>query len=226
MTDVLIWRRLLTTGGIVAVLVLVLGAAAELVLIGRTNAAARQRGVRAIQAHVDSVADSLTTVARALAERSEVREGITGDRPAVRRLFDVIRAEAETQSVPDISVTIYDARGTPRAWSGRPTELGPDRIPEGSAHFADAGQAGFRLIHVEPVVDSGNAVSVGTSRRLGSVVTERVLSPAPPGVGAGSRFHTRHGRGLRHAARGGRGAQARPRSRSHGGGRFRRAAAD
>ena len=180
MTDVLIWRRLLTTGGIVAVLVLVLGAAAELVLIGRTNAAARQRGVRAIQAHVDSVADSLTTVARALAERSEVREGITGDRPAVRRLFDVIRAEAETQSVPDISVTIYDARGTPRAWSGRPTELGPDRIPEGSAHFADAGQAGFRLIHVEPVVDSGNAVSVGTSRRLGSVVTERVLSPAPP----------------------------------------------
>ena len=41
MTDVLIWRRLLTTGSVVAVLVLVLGGAAELVLIGRTDAVAR-----------------------------------------------------------------------------------------------------------------------------------------------------------------------------------------
>ena len=121
MTDVLIWRRLLITGGVVAVLVLVLGRAAELVLIGRTDVVARERAERAIQADVDSVDDSLTSVARALAGRTEVRAGITGDRPAVRRLFEVVRVEAEAQSVPDLSITIYDARGTPRATAASPT---------------------------------------------------------------------------------------------------------
>ena len=180
MTDVLIGRRLLTTGSVVAVLVLVLGGAAELVLIGRTDAVARERAGRAIQAHVDRVDDSLTSVATALAGRADVWAGITGDRPAVRRLFEVVRVEAEARSVPDLSITIYDARGTPRAWSGRPTELGQDRIHAGVARFADAGQAGLRLIHVEPVVDPRDTVSGGTARRLGSVVTERVLSPAAP----------------------------------------------
>ena len=180
MTDVSIWRRLLITGSVVAVLVLVLGGAAELVLIGRTDAAARARAARAIQAHVDSVDDSLTSVARVLAGRADVRVGLTGDRPAVRRLFEVVRVEAEAQSVPDLSITIYDARGTAWAWSGRPTELGQDRLHGDVVRFADTGQAGLRLIHVEPVVDPRDAVSGGMARPLGSVVTERVLSPAAP----------------------------------------------
>ena len=179
MTDVPIWRPLLI-GSVVAVLVLVLGGAAELVLIGRTDAVARERAERAIQAYVDSVDDSLTSVARALAGRADVPVGITGDGPAVRRLFEVVRVEAEAQSVPGLSITIYDARGAPRAWSGRPMELGQDRMHVGVARFADAGQAGLRLIHVEPVVNPRDAVSGGTARRLGSVVTERVLSPAAP----------------------------------------------
>ena len=107
---------------------------------------AKLHAERAIQADVDSVDDSLTSVARALAGRAEVRAGITGDRPAVRRLFEVVRVEAEAQSVPDLSITIYDARGTPRAWSGRPTELGQGTLHAGVARFADAGQAGLRLI--------------------------------------------------------------------------------
>ncbi len=180
MPDGLVWRRLLTTGGVVAGLVLVVGGAAEWVLIGRTDVVARTRAERAIQAHVDSVENLLTSVARALAGRLDVRSGVTGDRPAVRRLFEVVRVEAEAQSVPDLSITIYDARGTPRAWSGRPTELGQDRMLAGVAGFADAGQAGLRLIHVEPILDPGRTVSGGTARRLGSVVTERVLSPAAP----------------------------------------------
>ena len=177
MTDVLIWRRLLSTGSVVAMLVLVLGGAAELVLIGRTDVVARERAERAIQLHVDSVNASLTNVARALAGRDDVRAGIAGDRPAVRRLFEVVRVEAEAQSVPDLSITIYDARGTPRAWSGRPTEMAQDRMRAG---VADAGQAGLRLIHIEPVIDLRRAVSGRTARRLGAVVTERLLSPAAP----------------------------------------------
>ena len=176
------WRRLLITGSAASLLLLVLGGAVEVVLIGRTDAVARERAERAIQGHVDRVSASLKSVATALAGRAEVRAGITGDRPAVRGLFEVVRVAAETQAVPDLSITIYDARGTPLAWSGRPAELGLERVQAGSAHFAEAGQAGLRLVHVEPVVVPRDAVSGGTLRRLGSVVAERVLSPAAPAI--------------------------------------------
>ena len=156
MTDVLIWRRLLTTGGVAAVLVLALGGAAELARIGRTDLVARERAERAVQSDVDSVGTSLTSVARALAGRAEVRAGITGDRPAVRRLFEVVRVEA--QAAPDLSITVYDARGTPHAWSGRPAELGQDRLQGGGGRFAVAGQSELRLVHVEPIVDPSDAV--------------------------------------------------------------------
>ena len=178
MTPVLGWRRVITIGGGAAVLVLALGLAAELVLIGRTDAIARERVERAIRAHVTSVDTGLTRVARALAERAEVRAGVTGERQAVRRLFEVVRVMAGAQSVPDLAITIYDARGVPRAWSGRPTELDPARTAAGPARFADAGPAGLRLVHVAPVVDSLAAAPGGMVRRLGSVVVERVLSPA------------------------------------------------
>ena len=178
MTPVLGWRRLLTTGGGAAALVLVLGLAAELVLIGRTDAGARDRAEREIRAQVVSVDTSLTRVTLALAERAEVRAGMTGERPAVRSLFEVLRVTAAAQLVPDLAITIYDARDVPRAWSGRPTELDRNRVPAGPTRFADAGPAGLRLVHIDPVLDSFAAVPGGTARRLGSVVVERVLSPA------------------------------------------------
>ena len=179
MTAVLIWRRLLVAGGVAAVLVLVLGGAGELVRFGRTNAVARARGEQEIRARVDRIDASLRQVAQALAGQAEVRTGVTGARSVVRRLFELVAVTAELQSDPDLSITIYDARGTPRVWSGRPAEYGRGRVQAGAAGFADASQAGLRLVHVEPIVDAGDAAG-GTERRLGSVVTERVLSPAAP----------------------------------------------
>ena len=55
MTAVPSWRRLLITGSAVSLLLLVLGGAVEVVLIGRTDAVARERAERAIQGHVDRV---------------------------------------------------------------------------------------------------------------------------------------------------------------------------
>ena len=187
MTSALIWRRLLTTGGLVAVLVFLLGGAGELVLIGRTDAVARARAEREIQAHVDGVDASLTSVARRLAGRPDVLAGITGDLEEAL-LFEAVRLEAEAQSVPDLSITIYDARGIPRGWSGRPAEHGRDRVQAGPSGFAETDQAGLRLVHVEPIVDPGEAVSGGTVRHLGSVVSERVLSPAALDVEPDRRF--------------------------------------
>ena len=185
MTDVLIWRRLATTGVVAAALVFVFGGVAELALIGRTDLVARARAERTIQSHVDRVGLSLTGVARALAGRTEVSAGITGDRPALRRLFEVL--QAETQAVPDLSITVYDGRGMPRAWSGRPGELGQDRLQGDNSRFAVAGQSELRLVHIEPVVDP-TAAFLGTSRRLGSVVTERVLSPTASDMGPDGGF--------------------------------------
>ena len=179
MTPVLVWRRLLVTGGVAAVLVLVLGGAAELVRFGRTDAVARGRAEQEIRAHVARIDASLRQVAQTLAGQAEVRAGLTGGRPAVRRLFESVEVTANLQSVPDLSITIYDARGTPRVWSGRPAEYGRDRVQAGAAGFADARQAGLRLVHVEPIIDPGDGVG-GTERRLGSVVTERVFSTAAP----------------------------------------------
>jgi len=168
---------LLTRGGTAAVLVLILGAASELALVGRTDEAARDRAEREIRAHVEGIDASLTRAAQALVGLPDVRAGMTGEGPAVRGLFEVVRLTA--QSVPDLSITVYDARGAPRAWSGRPVERRRDLIQGGHARFADAGPAGLRLVLIEPLADSTQTGPGAPPRRLGSVVVERLLSPAP-----------------------------------------------
>ncbi len=186
----------MTIGGGAAVLVLGLGLAAELVLIGRTDSIGRERVEREVRAHVTSVDAELTRVGRALAERAEVRAGVTGERQAVRRLFEVVQIMAGEPPVPDLAITIYDARGAPRAWSGHPTELDAARIAEGPVRFAEAGPAGLLLVHVAPIVDLAVPAPDGTARRLGSVVVERVLSSARRQMEPNQEFvlHTRIGR--------------------------------
>ncbi len=181
MTPVLLWRRVCVTGGVAAALVLAIGGAAELVLLGQTDADARGRAEQEIQEFIEDVDRSLNSVTQVLARRADVRSGMTGDRPAVRRLFEVVRAAAEAQSAPELSITIHDARGAPRAWHGRPAELARDRVQAASARFATAAPTGLRLVHIEPIVDPQEAVSGGTPRRIGSVVVEQLLSP--PGAG-------------------------------------------
>ena len=209
MTAVLAWRRYLTTGGVAALLVLVFGGAAEWVLLGRTDAHALDRARQEIQTHVRGVDDALTQVGRGLAQRAEVRAGMTGDGAALRRLFEGVRLAAQTQSVPDLAITVYDARGAPRAWSGRPAELGRDRLEAGPAGFADAGPAGLRLVRVEPVVDP---VPDGRARQLGSVVVERLLSPAAPDMqlDRGFALETRVGPAVVRALNGGGGVDIAP----------------
>ncbi|MDP7573344.1 MAG: hypothetical protein QF391_17205, partial [Myxococcota bacterium] len=122
----------MVTGGVAAALVLTVGGAAERVQIGQTDADARARAEREIQEFIEDVDRSLNSIAQVLAGRADVRSGMTGDRPAVRRLFEVVRGAAEAQSVPELSITIYDARGAPRAWHGRPAELARVRVQAGS----------------------------------------------------------------------------------------------
>ena len=170
------WSRLIAGGGIAALAVLLLGGALEQVLLG-TDADAHARAVREIATHVAGVDAALARVARALAGRAEVRDGLTGDPPAVRRVFDLLQAADGDGPVPDLAITVYDARSAPRAWHGRPAELSPARLQSGPAGFADVGPAGLRLVHVEPIVEAVRAPGA-PARRLGTVVVERVISSA------------------------------------------------
>ena len=119
MTPVLVLRRLLVTTGCAALLLLAVAAAAELLLIGRTNVAAREHGIDELRAEVVAVDMALGALARGLAGRSEVRGGMDGDRPAARRLFEVLEDVSIAEGRPDLAITVYDARGTPRAWRSR-----------------------------------------------------------------------------------------------------------
>ena len=168
------WSRLLGGGAIAVVAVLLLGGVLDRVLIG-SDAAAAARAAREITARLAGVDSALTRVARGLAARAEVREGLTGDPAAVRRVFDILRTADGGRTVSDLAITVYDARSTPRAWHGRPGELSPERLQSAPVGFADVGPAGLRLVHVEPIV--GEAPDGGArGRRLGTVVVERVIS--------------------------------------------------
>ena len=169
------WFPLIAAGGTAALAVLLLGAALERALIG-TDADAAERAAREVATHIAAVDAALARAARGLAGRAEVRDGLTGDLPAVRRVFDILRAEGGGP-IPDLAITVYDARSAPRAWYGRPAELSPERLLSGPAGFADAGPAGLRLVHVEPIVEARG--DSGPPRRLGTVVVERVIASAP-----------------------------------------------
>ena len=177
--------RLIAAGGIAALAILLLGGVLERVLIG-TDADAAARAVREVAARVAEVDAALSRAARGLAGRAEVREGLTGDPPAVRRVFDLLQAAEGEGGVPDSAITVYDARSVPRAWHGRPAELSPERLLSGPTGFADVGPAGLRLVHVEPIVEAVRAPGP-PARRLGTVVVERVISatraPADPDRG-------------------------------------------
>lgn len=184
MTAVLVWRRLLGLATVCTVLVLAVGVTAELTLLGRSDQTGRERGVREIRSEVAAADGALADIARDLAGRTDVRAGMTGDRSAIRRLFDEVEEVAAAQLASGFAATIYDARDTPRAWSGRGTALGPNQLRSGPSGFVDIGQSGLHLVRVEPLVDPGPG---GPVRRLGSVVVERLLSTTPV-EGTATRF--------------------------------------
>ena len=176
MTPVLVWRRLLVTTGCAALLLVTVAAAAEFLLIGRTDDLGRERGIAELRAEVTAIDTALAALARTLAGREEIRGGMSGERPASRRLFEVLEEVSAAARRPELAITVYDPRGTPRAWSGRGASLPPGRIGSRASGFVDVDQTGLRLVRVEPVVD---ATPGATVRRLGAVVVEQTLSSQP-----------------------------------------------
>jgi signal transduction histidine kinase len=175
MTPVLTWRRF---GALAATVVLAVtggGVLGERVFVGWTDDEAMARVERDLTTRVRSLDAAMSRAAQTVASQPEVRLALTDDRPATRQLFELVQATAEAQEAPGLAITIYDPRGEPRAWSGRPGELSRNRGMGAAVGFADVDAAGLRLVRVAPVVQP--PAQPGTpARNLGAVLVERVLA--------------------------------------------------
>ncbi len=161
------WRRLLAAGTFVTLLALAAGGGLELWRFGPTD----ERAGAKVEAHVrrrfDAMIGVLSRVAKNVAEDPAARAGLTANDGA-RALFDLLDRHLADIDDEQIAVTIYDALGDARAWSGRPSDIlvrGPQ------PYFVTPSALGWRLVHAVPIA--------GPDARAGSVAVEHVLTPAP-----------------------------------------------
>jgi signal transduction histidine kinase len=164
------WRRLtaIAGGGAVAgALVLLVGFAAERLVLGGDEQAFRDRVEDEVRSSFDGMSRALRQTALRLALTPAISAAAAGDAAAARQLFD--EAESVVSAFAgELAVTVYTAVGSPLAWAGRPSDLPPERIAGGEAWFFAQGALGLRLVHVAPVHDGGG-------RRLGAIAAERAL---------------------------------------------------
>ena len=141
----------------------------EMWSFGSTVESSFVRLAREVERDFATMASSLETTASKLAGRPDIADGLSRS-----RLFELTRS-ALAEDASDVSVTVYDSTGAARAWAGRPSEIVTDRILGERTFFVAPGPLGLRLLYVEPLPGPENADGAG---RGGSVVVERVLSPA------------------------------------------------
>ena len=136
----------------------------------------RDDGFERVEQHVlrrfDDLARTLQRTAVSLATDPGLPDGLTGDRAALVRLFDLTQDAVPASA--ELAVTVYDAAATPRAWAGRPSELSRDLVLSESEFHVVSGAPELRLVYVEPIM----AIARGSAHRtrIGSVSTELVLS--------------------------------------------------
>ena len=165
------WRRFVLAGAAGVLAIQAAGRLTELARLGGSDDAAFARVERRVAGRFGEMAAALESLAGRLAADPEVVERIDGDPAALPRLFAVLR------DASDAAVTIYGADGSPRAWTGRPSEAPASRILDDRTFFVAPGPLGLRLVYVEPVLD--RPAGDGRSRRIGAIAAEQVLSAAP-----------------------------------------------
>ena len=168
--------RLAAAGTAILALWLAAGVAIEVARFGRTDAAAMQRAQREVRESILTIARDTQSVARATADASVMPQPDRDDQPAIRALFDTATRDRALARHPDaVAITIYDARGTVVAWTGRASDLPTDRIRGPASLFVTRSPLGLRLVDVYPI---GTAPD-GT--RVGSVAVEHAVTGAVPG---------------------------------------------
>ena len=167
-------RRAAIVAAVGTAVILGTGWVAEVWRFGPTTEASFAHVERAVVRTVDEMVASLERTASRVATDPDVSVGLST--PDARPLlFDVIRSAIDSPGNADVSVTVYDAVGSARAWAGRPSEIPSGRILDGESFFVAPGPLGLRLIYVRPLRAPGRP---GESGQIGSMAVERVLSPA------------------------------------------------
>ena len=170
------WRRLLVAGLTAAVLAGLAGVGLERWWLGPTDATAAARVESLFRREFDGMTAALAEVATTIATSPAARDLAAGPE-AARTLFDLLANVRRTSPHPDdISVTVYDAiREEARAWSGRPSDIPPERVVGPQDLFVTRSALGLRLVQVTPI-------NGADGRRLGAVAVEHVLSRAAAGA--------------------------------------------
>ena len=150
-----------------------LGTVLEPLWFGTTRDAAFERAEQHVLRRFDDLARTLQRTAVSLASDPALPDGLTGNRSALVRLFGLTR-DAVPAGADDLAVTVYDATATPRAWTGRPSELSREYVLSASEFHVVSDALGLRLVYVEPIM----AIARGSARRtrIGSVSAELLLS--------------------------------------------------
>ena len=134
-----------TIGGTV---ILGSGWVAELWRFGPTTNTSFARVDRAVVRSVDEMAASLERTASLVAADAATSIDITST-DAQPLLFNAIRSAIANPGNNDISVTVYDAGGSARAWAGRPSEIPSNRVLDDESYFVVPGLLGLlSLIHI------------------------------------------------------------------------------
>ncbi|MBI4477470.1 MAG: hypothetical protein HY654_09870, partial [Acidobacteria bacterium] len=167
--------RIALVGVACAALAVAGGVVARRVTLGTDEADAFQRLERRVRDEFRSIETSLRDATRSLAAGAELIQRAADDEAAARTLFEAVGIRLRTAPIERAALTVYSSGAQPIAWSGRPSELPPDRILGPDALFIAPGPLGLRMVYVLPVVLE--------NRRVASIAAERVLS-ATPGIRA------------------------------------------
>jgi signal transduction histidine kinase len=167
------WRRLLAGGIILTALAGIAGGTLELWWFGRSDGAAAARVETHVQRQFGRMVSAIQAVSGAILSNPETAGALAAGPDGARQLFDQLAlARRRSASPQDIAVTIYDPGAVARAWAGAPSDIPAERISGPPTLFIIRSPLGLRLVHLQPIL-------AAEDRRLGSIATEHVLSPAP-----------------------------------------------
>jgi signal transduction histidine kinase len=164
------YRRVLTW---FAALQLAIGAAGlgwETHQLGRTDRDAVDRIAARVRTSFAAIVAELDLTSADVAARRELINRAATDLAASRELFAALEARVDSRA----ALTIYSAQNTPLAWAGRPSDIAwlRARVAGPPATFVAPGPSGTRrIVKVQPLTEQ----AAGTTRRTGTVVTEREL---------------------------------------------------
>ena len=154
--------RVFAGGCAVAALVVLGGAAIEVVRLGTTDAAAAARVEQDVRAAFVEMTADVEGLARGVADDPQVSRAMASDAgtdEADRVLFDAAKDARERlpEDVDVLAVTIYDGNGVPRAWAGRASDLPADRTKGPASLFVTPSPLGLRLVRLQPIASASSS---------------------------------------------------------------------